>query len=303
MVREEAAKLTLGPLFFYWGAERWRDFYFRVADEAPVDTVCLGEVVCAKRWPFLAPVVPAVVARLRRAGKEIVFSSLILIRDEDDLSPIAEAADEDDLVEANDVAALAVFEGRRHVIGPFVNVYNEGTLGYLAARGAVRVCLSAELPRESMATLAAACDVPLEVQIFGRLPLAISARCYHARAHGRSKSACRFVCIEDTDGMSVNTLDGAPLFAVNGVQTLSHAYGNLLGEIAALRQMGTTRFRLSPHSADMAAITQIYRDCLDGRTDPDEASAQLSELMPNAQFANGFFHGTPGMELVDGTLV
>ena len=42
--------LTLGTLLHNWPADRRRDFYFRIADEAPVDTVCLGEVVCAK-WP------------------------------------------------------------------------------------------------------------------------------------------------------------------------------------------------------------------------------------------------------------
>jgi collagenase-like PrtC family protease len=45
-------RLTLGPLLFNWPAERWRDFYARIADEAPVDRVVLGEVVCSKRQPF-----------------------------------------------------------------------------------------------------------------------------------------------------------------------------------------------------------------------------------------------------------
>ena len=36
------ANLTIGPLLFHWPAERKRDFYFRIADEAPVDTVYLG---------------------------------------------------------------------------------------------------------------------------------------------------------------------------------------------------------------------------------------------------------------------
>ena len=33
----EASELTLGPVLFNWEPERWRDFYFRIADEAPVD--------------------------------------------------------------------------------------------------------------------------------------------------------------------------------------------------------------------------------------------------------------------------
>ena len=30
-------KLTLGPILFNWEADAWRDFYFRIADEARVD--------------------------------------------------------------------------------------------------------------------------------------------------------------------------------------------------------------------------------------------------------------------------
>jgi len=34
-------ELTLGPIPFHWSAEARRDFYARIADEAPVDTVYL----------------------------------------------------------------------------------------------------------------------------------------------------------------------------------------------------------------------------------------------------------------------
>ena len=49
------AHLTLGPLLFHWPAHKRRDFYLRIADEAPIDTVYLGEVVCSKREPFFEP--------------------------------------------------------------------------------------------------------------------------------------------------------------------------------------------------------------------------------------------------------
>ena len=48
-----------------------------------------------------------------------------------------------------------------------------------------------------------------EVFAFGKVPLAMSARCYHARAHKLTKDNCRFVCEKDPDGMPVKTLDGA----------------------------------------------------------------------------------------------
>ncbi len=46
------AQLTLGPLLYHWDAEKRRDFYFKIADEAPVDCVYLGEVICSKREPY-----------------------------------------------------------------------------------------------------------------------------------------------------------------------------------------------------------------------------------------------------------
>ena len=50
-----APRLTLGPVLYNWPAERWRDFYFEVADEMPVATVYLGEVICSKRAPLFDP--------------------------------------------------------------------------------------------------------------------------------------------------------------------------------------------------------------------------------------------------------
>ena len=37
--------LSLGPVYFLWDGPKWRDFYFRIADEAPVEHVTLGETV------------------------------------------------------------------------------------------------------------------------------------------------------------------------------------------------------------------------------------------------------------------
>jgi collagenase-like PrtC family protease len=270
------AKLTLGPVLFHWPPETLRDFYFRIADEAPVDSVCLGEVICAKRMPFFEPQVPAIVERLEKAGKEVVHSSLALVMNERERKATREL-----------VAAA-------HAIGPYVNVYNEGTLDFLARRGAVRVCLPVELPAPSLVALAGVPGVELEVQVFGRLPLALSARCYHARSHGRNKDSCQYVCGEDPDGMVVETIDGQPFLAVNGIQSLSYTFGNLIGELAALSAMGIGRFRLSPHDTDMVAVTRRFRDVLDGRAEPATALEDLAALVPQASFSNGFYHGIEG---------
>jgi len=295
------ARLTLGPVLFHWDAERLRDFWFRIADEAPVDTVHLGEVVCSKRAPFLAPVLPEVAERLQAAGKEVVFSTLALVMSEREVAAIRElAADETMLVEANDLSAVALLAGRPHVLGPFVNVYNEGALAALRRHGAIRACLPVELPEAALATLAAVDGVEAEVFAFGRLPLALSARCYHARAHGRHKDDCRFVCGEDPDGLAVETLDGAAFLAVNGVQTLSHGCCSLVHALRRLAGRGIGRFRLSPQDCDMVAVARLFRAVLDGETEPGAAEESLAALFPQAPFADGYLHGREGAAWIGG---
>lgn len=294
------AKLTVGPVLFNWRPEVWRDFHFRLADEAPVDTVHLGEVVCSKRQPFIAPHLPAVIERLTAAGKEVILSSLALVmseRERDAMRALAAEAG-DMLVEANDLAIAADLAGRPHMIGPLVNVYNEGTLAYLAGKGARRVCLPAELPLETLAVLAKQGLSEIEVQAFGRLPLAISARCYHARSHNLHKDGCQYVCGQDPDGMAVDTMDGTPFLTVNGTQTMSSRYANLLGELKVLRTVGIHRFRLWPQDCDMVVVARMFRAVLEDTLSALEASEQLADLMPEVAFANGYVHGREGHAFV-----
>lgn len=294
--------LTLGPLLFNWPADRWSDFYAAIADEAPVDRVHLGEVVCSKRLPFYIDRIPQAIERLRRAGKTVVLSSLALVTLKRERDMCADLVDSGDLeIEVNDLTMLAHLPPKRaFTVGPLVNVYNEGALAFLAERGATHVCLPPELPLASVAELAragAARGVVTEVWAFGRVPLAISGRCYHARVHGLAKDNCQFVCGEDLDGLKVTTLDGEDFLAVNGVQTLSFTYGNMVTDIARLREAGVMSLRLSPHDGDMIEVARIFRQVLDGRREADEAADALSRLFPEAVFSNGFLAGGEGARL------
>ena len=290
--------LVMGPVMFHWTPEDWRDFHFRVADEADVDVVCVGEVVCSKRTPFVAAYLPEVIERLRAADKRVILSTLALIMNSREMESVRDAAAVDDpgiLVEANDISAAALLRGRAHAIGPFVNVYNEATLAYLAANGARSVCLPVEMSLRALAALAKDSPAELEVLVFGRLPLAISARCYHARAHGLHKDGCHYVCAEDPDGMAVETLDGAPFLAVNGVQTLSHAYADLGGFVSELRGHGISRLRLSPHAGiDMIMVAETFRGLADGALEPAEAHARIAAGLGDAAFCSGYISGDVG---------
>lgn len=293
-------QLSLGPVLYNWQPERWRDFYFRIADEAPVDVVSVGEIVCSKRAPFFDEHLPAVIERLERAGKEVLLGSLILVsqpRERRQTAALAEIAD--GLIEVNDLTCLRSISGRPHAIGPFVNIYNEAAASFHAGQGAVRICLPPELPLASVAAIAAAVpQVDIEVFGFGRVPLAISARCYHARVHRLAKDNCRFVCDKDPDGLVVRTLDKEDFLTINGVQTLSHACANLLRDIEKLGQAGVRSLRLSPQACDMVDVARTFRDVVDGRKDAEAGCRRLEQIYPNIPFANGFLHGAPGFSYV-----
>lgn len=291
---KRTSTLTLGPLLFHWPADQWSDFYARIADEAPVDRVCIGEVVCSKRLPFYADRAAAVVERLQRGGKEVVFSSLTLVTLKRERRLCRELA-ESGTVEINDLSVLACLEpGQRFVVGPLINVYNEATVAFLAGRGAVNICLPPELPEESVVQItrnARGIKVDTEVLAFGRVPIAISARCYHARIYGLSKDSCQFVCGNDPDGLDVDTLADEPIMALNGVQTLTSSYRNLLDRVAFLQGKGVRSFRLSPHTCDMVAVAQLFRCVLDGQMNATTAIRELTSLMPGADFAGWFGDG------------
>lgn len=293
-------QLTLGPVLYLWDAEAWRDFYFRIADEAPVEVVSIGEVVCSKRQHFHAAHLDEVVGRLQAAGKTVRLATLALVTLEREQRSVRALAQQLECeLEVNDLSAVPALAGRRHAIGPLVNVYNGATARFLAAHGAAAICMPPELPLASVRAIAAAApEIAWEVYAFGRVPLAVSARCAHARVKGLTKDNCQFICAEDPDGLAVETLDRQPFLALNGVQTVSFTCQTSITDLAALQAAGVSRFRLSPQRCDMVAVARIYRDVLDGKLEPEAGLAGIRALYPEAPMANGFLHGVPGAELV-----
>lgn len=292
--------LSLGPVLFLWDGPKWRDFYFRIADESPIEHVTVGEIVCSKRFHFIDPYMEEVVERLQNAGKSVSLGSLALVMLEREAKHVRQTAEDSPFpVEANDLSALALLAGKPHTVGPLVNVYNSATAKVLASRGATSICLPPELPLNSIREITkGAPEIAFEVFTFGRIPLAISARCAHARSKGHIKDNCQFVCGEEPDGLPVKTLDSQPFLALNGVQTLSHTCQSLIEDMPELVQAGVQRFRLSPQDCDMVAVARIHEEVLQGRIMPDEALARLQQTYPAAPLSNGFLHGGIGAAYV-----
>ncbi|KIC35090.1 ubiquinone anaerobic biosynthesis protein UbiV [Leisingera sp. ANG-M7] len=291
-------ELTVGPNQFFWSAETWSAFYEGLAD-APVDRVVLGELVCSKRLPFYQDRIPEALTALAKAGKEAVLTSLALVTLKRERKLTAELAEIGVTVEINDMTALAHLpKGVGFHVGPLVNVYNEGTLAWLASLGARRICLPPELPLASVESLARAgtgLGVAIEVWGHGRMPLAISGRCYHARLHKRTKDNCQFACEEDPDGLEVRTLEGRPFMAMNGVQTLSDSYACADYQVEALAAAGVSALRLSPQSHGFARLYQLYRERLDGTLPAGAIADEVRRTSPETRLSDGFLVGPSGV--------
>lgn len=291
--------LSVGPNAFFWKADTVRDFYAALGD-APVARVVIGEWVCSKRLPFWQAEIPAAIEALQAGGKQVAVTSLALITLRRERRLTADRADLGLPVEVNDLTALAhIPAGQPFWVGPMVNVYNEGTLRFLARRGATRICLPPELTLESVAALVQAgheAGVAVEVWGHGRLPLAISGRCYHARLHDRAKDNCQFICEADPDGRDVQTLDGQPFLAVNGVQTLSQSTASMALQADALAAVGVDALRLSPQSGDFAGICRDYAALLAGRMDGATLAARLAGQVPGGRLSDGFLRGPAGAD-------
>lgn len=290
-------KLALGPLLYYWERETIYAFYDEVA-QSPVDIVYLGEVVCSKRKPLRTADWIALAERLAQAGKQVVLSTMALVEAESELMTMRRiTGNEKFAVEANDMGAVNMLAGRPFVAGPHVNIYNPNTLQLISRLGATRWVMPVELGRDTLRALLAARPPALETEVFafGRLPLAFSARCFTARAHELPKDDCTFICRRYPDGITMDTREGNAFLALNGIQIQSAGTCNLVGEMAAFRELGVDVLRISPQSTHMPEIIRTFRAAIDGAMEPAAAARFLEPYLPSGP-CNGYWLGLPGMD-------
>ncbi|HET9820213.1 MAG TPA: U32 family peptidase, partial [Burkholderiaceae bacterium] len=269
-----ALELVVGPLLYWWPRAALMDFYAEVAD-SPARHVVLGEVVCSRRNEVKLDDWLALGRDLALAGKQVTLATQALVMSEAELRTLRRIAEQDEFaVEAGDASALRLLAAA-HVarpgrpaftIGPHVNVYNRAALVEHAALGARAWVAPLELGLEAVAAINPPHDrvlgpvgaIESEVFVFGRLPLAFSARCFTARHHRLNKDECDFRCRSDADGLLVASSEGQPFLVLNGIQTQSAGVQALIGHADALRAAGVRRVRLSPCGTGFAQVLRLF---------------------------------------------
>ena len=293
---EPAFKLSVGPVLYYWPRRTLVEFYARIA-ESPVSTVTLGEIVCSRRHEMKLEDWLALAADLAAAGKEVVLATQALIESEAELRTMRRIAEQSEfLVEANDAAAMHRLAGRSFVIGPHINVYGGAALDELLSIGAVRWVPPVELPVEAIGAASRSRSVEPEVFAFGRLPLALSARCFTARHYGLNRDECGFRCLDHPDGMLLKTQEGEEFLALNGLQTQSAGVQCLLGWRAALAAAGVRRLRMSPVALHFDRAIDVFQRVFNEGADPRAGIEELKGVGLPGTPVDGYAHRHAGRE-------
>ncbi len=293
-------KISVASVPYFWSKEVYQSFYESLA-KLPVDIVYLGETVCSKRRTMKFEDWLDIADMLTDAGKQVVLSTMTLIEAESELGYLTKIAQQKDyLIEANELAALQVAQtqGNAFVVGSPINVYNNRSISLFNKLGMTRWCMSVELGRDDLAPMikeAKNLNVEIEYQVFGRMSLAYSARCFTARHHRLPKDNCEFKCLEDEQGILVKTQEGDAFAQINGIQTQSAKVNHLLNQWQELEAADIDILRIVPVSADdtLTVVKQLSMAIEEGLKNVD-----LEGLTSDYEFCNGYWYQKEGMKFL-----
>ncbi|WP_374336540.1 U32 family peptidase [Leeia sp.] len=286
--------ISVAPVSYYWQREDLLRFYADIAESA-AQVVYLGEVVCGRRHQMRLDDWLALAHTLRDAGKTVVLSTQTLIDSESDRRAmhklVEKALAAQFQVEANDLGAVRVLQDQSFIAGPHLNAYHGGTLSWLVALGASRFVVPLEMSGSELQRLLAEIPAGLqcELQVWGRLALAFSARCFTARHFRLQKDHCEFRCIEYPDGLPLQTREQGEFLTLNGIQTQSAHCLDLLAQTQEVQTLGVHVLRVNPMSqGTLEAIEALH-----------SGSHARQPLPAGIGRCNGYWFDRPGMDWVE----
>jgi collagenase-like PrtC family protease len=285
-------KIALGPISYCWEKDKVEAFY-QAAAQSQVDTVYLGETVCSRRREVKLGDYLALARLLREAGKEVVLSTMALIEAQSEIGELRKYIDNGEFsIEANDMAAVHYAHEAKlpFVCGPSINNYNRASLDILHSCGMTRFVMPSELSKDWLMKVTAN-KPPFEIEVMGHgyMPLAHSARCFTAKHFGLRKDNCETICKSHPKGMLAQTQEEQPLLRLNGIQTQSAAYVDLISEIPNMQALGVNLFRISPtHLSSIDLANELAQSLSQGELPKNEPTA-------NGARCNGYWFGEAGL--------
>jgi collagenase-like PrtC family protease len=240
-------RISLGPAPLNWGEKKLFDFY-ETAITGKVDIFYLGEVICCERLRKFKNLLLNLARMIKDSNKKLYISSYALVTKLEDHQDIKELLQIADGIELNCFSYLDIDFRGDLIAGPFLNIYNSPSIEFLSKLGFKRVVLPYELSLESIKDIAYKSNLEIEAFVSGRLPLAISRRCYTLRAVGKDESRCKMTCLQYPEGLALETLDGTKLFRVNGKEVSSYEIHSSKDRIKEIEDAGVSILRIMPQT-------------------------------------------------------